>query len=326
VRIGVLGAARIAPAALLKPAATLDGVTVAAIAARDPQRARKFAARFGVPKVHTSYAHLVGDDELDAVYIPLPNGLHHEWVLAALRAGKHVLCEKPFTANASQAREVAEAASGTDRVVMEAFHYRYHPLARRMEQVVRSGQLGDIQRIETSMCFPLPRFSDIRYNYGLAGGALMDAGCYAVHCLRLLSPGTPKVTAAKALTLKRDPRIDRAMTAEFGFDTGATGRIHTSMWSSTLLRIRAAVFGTEGKLVVSNFAVPQLPSRFTLTTGGQPRRETFDRTPTYVYQLRAFAAACGGDRAANLTPPPDSVATMTLIDDIYTAAGLPLRR
>jgi predicted dehydrogenase len=327
VRIGVLGAARIAPAALVRPAAVVPGVEVAAVAARDPRRARAFAARFGVPKVHDSYPDLVADPELDAVYIPLPNGLHHQWVLAALGAGKHVLCEKPFTANASQARQVAEAASHGDRVVMEAFHYRYHPLARRMEQVVRSGQLGELERVETSMCFPLPRFGDIRYNYGLAGGALMDAGCYAVHCLRLLAAGTtPKVTAAKALTLKRDPRIDRAMTAELSFENGATGRIHTSMWSATLLRVRAAVFGSKGKLVVNNFAAPQLPSRFTLTVDRHSRRETFDRTPTYVYQLRAFLAACQGDPAANLTPPADSVATMTLIDDIYTAAGLPLRR
>jgi predicted dehydrogenase len=323
-RIGVLGAARIAPNALMKPAARVDGVEVAAVAARDPARARAFASRFGVPVAHRSYTELVNDASLDAVYIPLPNGLHHEWTLAALKAGKHVLCEKPFTSNASQAREIAEFP--TDRVVMEAFHYRYHPLARRMEEIVHGGELGEVQRVETSMCFPLPRFSDIRYNYGLAGGALMDAGCYAVHCLRLLAPGTPSVTAAKALPLKRDPRIDRAMTAEFAFEgSGATGRIHTSMWSSTLLRIRAAVFGSKGKLVVTNFAVPQLPSRFIVTVGGVRRRETFDREPTYLHQLRAFAAAVAGERGANLTPPPDSVATMSLVDEIYTAAGLPLR-
>src|SRR4029434_10557169 len=99
---------------------------------------------------------------------------------------------------------------------------RYHPLARRMDQVMRSGQLGDVQRVETSMCFPLPKFSDIRYNFGLAGGALMDAGCYAVHCLRLLSGGEPKVTSATALRLRRDPRIDRAMTAQFTLAGGAT--------------------------------------------------------------------------------------------------------
>ena len=139
--------------------------------------------------MHDSYDGLLADPSLDAVYIPLPNGLHAQWMLAALQAGKHVLCEKPFTSNAAQAREVAAAADGTGLVVMEAFHYRYHPLARRMSELVRSGELGRIQRVETAMCFPLPRFSDIRYDFSLAGGALMDVGCYAVHALRLLAPG-----------------------------------------------------------------------------------------------------------------------------------------
>ncbi len=142
-----------------------------------------------MPAVHDSYADLLADPSLDAVYIPLPNGLHAQWTLAALEAGKHVLCEKPFTANAAQAREVAAAAEGSGLVVMEAFHYRYHPLAQRMAEIVPGGELGAIQRVETAMCFPLPRFSDIRYDFSLAGGALMDAGCYAVHALRLLAPG-----------------------------------------------------------------------------------------------------------------------------------------
>jgi predicted dehydrogenase len=245
-------------------------------------------------------------------------------MLAAIKANKHVLCEKPFTSNAAQAREVADAAKGTGLVVMEAFHYRYHPMARRMENVVRSGELGEIERVETAMCFPLPRFSDIRYRFDLAGGALMDAGCYATHCLRLLAPGTPTVTAAKALTLKRDRRIDRAMTAEFRLPNGATARMQTSMWSSTLLRIRARVTGERGTMTVSNFAVPRLPSRFTVTVDGRRRRERFSGEATYVHQLRAFEAAVRGE-PSNLTPPSDSVATMSLIDDIYAAAGLPLR-
>ena len=187
-RIGVLGAARIAPAALVKPAQVVDGVEVGAVAARDRRRAEAFAARYGVPAVHDSYAAVLADPSLDAVYVPLPNGLHARWTLAALKAGKHVLCEKPFTSNAAQAREVAAAADGTGLVVMEAFHYRYHPLARRMAELVRGGELGRIERVETAMCFPLPRFSDIRYDFSLAGGALMDAGCYAVHAMRLLAP------------------------------------------------------------------------------------------------------------------------------------------
>ncbi|MDG4825862.1 Gfo/Idh/MocA family oxidoreductase [Asanoa sp. WMMD1127] len=323
-RIGVLGAARIAPAALVRAAAVVGGVEVAAIAARDRGRAEAFARRHGIATVHDSYAALVDDPSLDAVYVPLPNGLHARWTLAAVAAGKHVLCEKPFTSNAAQAVSVRDAAAGTGLVVMEAFHYRYHPLARRMAGVVREGDLGAIERVETSMCFPLPRFGDIRYQWDLAGGALMDAGCYAVHCLRMLSPGEPSVTWARARTLRRDRRIDRAMTAEFVLPGGGTGRIQASMWSSTLLRIRARVVGTRGTMSVFNYATPQLPSRFSLTVDGRRRRERFGGEPTYVHQLRAFRDAVGG-RPTNLTPPDDSVRTMTLIDAIYSAAGLPPR-
>ena len=323
-RIGVLGAARIAPGALIKPARVVDGVEVAAVAARDRRRAEAFAARHGVPAVHDSYADLLADPSLDAVYVPLPNGLHAQWTSAALAAGKHVLCEKPFTANAAQAGQVAAAADGTGLVVMEAFHYRYHPVARRMVELVHGGELGRIQRVETAMCFPLPVFSDIRYNFGLAGGALMDAGCYAVHCLRLLTPGEPSVTAAKARTLKRDRRIDRAMIAQFSLPGGATGQIHASMWSSTLLRARARVVGDRGTLTVTNPFAPQYWSRFTVEVDGRRRRERFDSEATYVHQLRAFVAAVQGE-PTNLTPPADSIATMSLIDDIYRAAGLPPR-
>jgi predicted dehydrogenase len=321
-RIGVLGAARIAPAALIRPARTTPGVTVAAIAARDPERAKAFAAKHGIETVHGSYDDLLADDSLDAIYNPLPNGLHAQWTLAALAAGKHVLCEKPFTANAAQAREVAAAAG--ELVVMEAFHYRYHPMALRMEEIVHGGELGDVRRVETAMCFPLPRFGDIRYNFGLAGGALMDAGCYALHCLRLLGPGEPQVTRATALTLKRDPRVDRAMTIDFSFASGAIGRAKASMWSRAWLDISARVVGSKGVLSVTNFAAPQFPYKFVVAVNGNRRRERFSPKPTYAYQLEAFVSAVRGEKT-NLTPPADSIATMELIDAAYLAAGLPLR-
>lgn len=322
IRIGVLGAARIAPTALIKPAQAVEGVTVAAVAARDRGRAQEFARKHGIATVHGSYAELVNDPSLDAIYNPLPNGLHAEWTIAALEAGKHVLCEKPFTANAAQAREVAAKAG--DRVVMEAFHYRYHPLAKRLQAIARSGELGEITRVETAMCFPLPRFGDIRYNYGLAGGALMDAGCYAMHSLRLAGPGEPKVVAARAKTLGRDKRIDRAMKVELSFPNGASGQVTTSMWSSDVLNITVTVTGEQGRIKVLNFAGPQFGYRFSVTVDGETRRERFSRTPTYNFQLEAFEAALRGEDT-NLTPPADSIATMDLIDAAYTAAGLPLR-
>jgi hypothetical protein len=163
--VGVLGAARIAPLAIVRPARRIPGVTVSAIAARDPQRARAFADKHGVARVHATYADLIDDPDIDAVYIPLPNALHAEWTLRAIAAGKHVLCEKPFTANAAEAHEVADAADASDVVVMEAFHYRYHSLAQRMHALVAGGALGEIRSVRTSLCFPLPKFSDIRYDY-----------------------------------------------------------------------------------------------------------------------------------------------------------------
>jgi predicted dehydrogenase len=320
-RIGVLGAARIAPSALIAPAGRIDGVAVTAIAARDRGRATAFAAKHDIPRVLDSYAAMVADPEIDAVYIPLPNGLHASWVDAAVNAGKHVLCEKPFTSNAAQAREIADRP--TDRVVMEAFHYRYHPLADRMREIVDT-ELGEIQRVETSMCFPLPRFSDIRYSYDLAGGALMDAGCYAVHAARHLGPGEPTVTGARARLLGRDRRVDRAMAVDLAYPTGATGLVRASMWSSALLRISARVVGSRGEMRVLNFVAPQLFHRLTVTVGGRKRHEKVAGDSTYAYQLRAFLAATRGE-PTNRTPPADSVATMAVIDAAYEAAGMPLR-
>ncbi|WP_206796833.1 Gfo/Idh/MocA family protein [Amycolatopsis sp. MtRt-6] len=321
-RIGILGAARIAPAALVKPASAVSTISVTAIAARSAERAQAFASRHSVPRVHPSYEALLADPDIDAVYNPLPNGLHGRWTRAALEAGKHVLCEKPFTANAAEAREIAALAASSDRVVMEAFHYRYHPLALRVEEIVASGELGVLERVETALCFPLPKFSDIRYDYGLAGGATMDAGCYAVHMARVFGGETPSVVSASARL--RSPRVDRAMTAELSYPSGHTGRIECSMWSSSVLRISAKVIGSRGSVSVVNPVMPQAFHRFTVRVDGHRRTEKFPRRATYAYQLDAFAAAVLRGEPVK-TSAADAVETMTVIDEIYRAAGLPLR-
>jgi predicted dehydrogenase len=321
-RIGVLGAASIAPSALIKPAENNAEVVVAAVAARDAARAQEFAAKHGIARVHESYEALIADPDLDAVYNPLPNGLHGRWTRAALAAGKHVLCEKPFTANAAEAREIADLAAESDRVVMEAFHYRYHPLALRVEQIVASGELGKLERVEAALCFPLPKFSDIRYNYSLAGGATMDAGCYAVHMARTFGGSTPEVVSAQAKL--RDPQIDRAMTAELLFFGGHTGRVRCSMWSSHLLQISASVVGDRGKLHVLNPILPQAFHRLAVRSADGKRVERFSRRASYAYQLDAFANAVLRGETVKTTPE-DAVENMTVIDAIYSTAGLPLR-
>jgi predicted dehydrogenase len=319
VRIGTLGAARITPAALVKPARNSGEAQLVAVAARDRSRAQAFASKHGIPTVHDSYRTLLADPTIDAIYNPLPNGLHAEWTIAALEAGKHVLCEKPFTANAKEAEDVAAVASRTGLVVMEAFHYRYHPLAARMREIVAGGELGTIRRVDTALCFPLPRFSDIRYRYDLAGGATMDVGTYTVHMARLLGREEPEVVSADAKLRTAD--IDRAMRAELVFPSGHTGRVTCSMWSSRVVQTHARVTGDRGELRVINPTSPQLWHRMRIEADGNRRTERFTRRPTYEFQLDAFCAAVLRGEPT-LTPPADSIANMRVLDAIYVAAGM----
>jgi predicted dehydrogenase len=323
-RIGTLGAARIAPPALVRPARQVDGVQVAAVAARDRSRAQEFASKHGIPQVHDDYDSLIADPGIDAVYNPLPNGLHAEWTEKALRAGKHVLCEKPFTANAAEAERVAAVANETGLVVMEAFHYRYHPVAEQLRTIVRSGELGELRRISTSMCIPLPLPNDIRYDYDLAGGAGMDVGCYATHMNRLVAGAEPRVVRAEAKLAR--PNVDRWLRAELRYSDGLSGSMTCALFSATLLSIRIKVSGDDGALNLFNPTGPQFGYRMTVKTGGRKRRVKVDgaKTPTYVYQLTAFRDAVRDGKPV-LTPPEDSIANMRVIDAIYEAAGLPVR-
>ena len=321
-RIGCLGAARIAPAALVRPTRAVADAAFAAIAARDRTRAESFARRHGISRVLDSYDALVTDDGIDAVYIPLPNALHAEWATKALEAGKHVLCEKPLTSNAAEAEALAAVAERTGLVLMEAFHWRYHPLAHRLLEIVGSGELGEVRRLEASFCFPLPSRRDIRWQLDLAGGALMDAGCYAVHIVRTLAGAEPEVVSADARL--RMPGVDRFVTADLRFADGRFARVSASMWSSRVLRLFATVEGDRGRLRVFNPIAPHMFHRLTVSTTEGRRREKVRGDSTYTYQLRAFVEAVRNGTTP-LTPPSDSVANMRVIDAIYRAAGLQLR-
>jgi predicted dehydrogenase len=204
IRIGILGAAAIVPMAVTGPARSVPEVRITSIAARDPKRAERFARRHHIPRVHETYDALLSDPEIDAVYNPLPNSLHAEWTMRALRAGRHVLCEKPFASNATEAMEMARAAQETGKVLSEGFAYRYHPLAMRMKEVI--GELGKIRHIEARFGFLLPVLSNIRFRFELAGGALMDTGCYPISLVRFLLGTEPTVMNAKARLVK--PQVD----------------------------------------------------------------------------------------------------------------------
>jgi predicted dehydrogenase len=319
-RIGTLGAATITPFSLIGPARQVEGVEVTAVAARSEARAMVFAKKHGIARVLPSYEALVTDPDVDAVYVPLPNRHHAEWTTRALRAGKHVLCEKPFTANAAEAHAVAAVAAASGKVCMEAFHWRHHPFADRVVEILASGELGAVTRVETFMCIPLPVPGDIRYRLDLAGGATMDVGAYAIHMLRTFGGEPAAVTSAKAQLAS--PGVDRSMTATFAMQSGATGVATCSLWSWKLLKIEARITCERGSLFAWNPIAPQFVTHKLVVRGPNgDRTERFGRDATYTLQLRRFADVIAG-RAPLLTGPEESVRNMEWIDAVYRAAGL----
>jgi predicted dehydrogenase len=322
IRIGILGAAGIAPEALIDPARSNNEVEIVAVATRNRDRAVDFAAEYGIATVHGSYEDLIADPDIDVVYNPTPNGLHGVWTVAAVAAGKHVFCEKPFTANAAEARSVAAAVSTSDRVVMEAFHYRYHPLTLRTIEIVRSGELGNLVSVEAGFGGPGAPSDDIRWSLPLAGGALMDVGCYPVHLLRSVVGLEPTVTGAVAQ--EADPGVDGEMTIELEFAGGISGLVRTSMQSPEPY-IYARFVGEDGELEVENPFIPQRGNTLTIRSGGTTRTETTTTEPSYNFQLRALADVLL--RGAPIVTDVDSaIKNMDVIDAAYLAAGLPLRQ
>jgi predicted dehydrogenase len=299
-------------------------VQVVAIAARDEAKARAFAAKHGLPRVRRTYQELLEDRDIDAVYVPLPNSFHTVWSARAMTAGKHVLCEKPLVCNANEAETLSTLARQTGRVLAEAMHYRYHPLARRIREIVASGALGAIEHIEGRFSFPVFLSSNIRYNYSLGGGATMDQGCYAVNLIRFVSGEEPRVIDAQARLAS--PDVDRFMTANFALPTGGTARLTCSIWSLEIFRCSLRVRGTQGELRVTNPVAPQLFHSLKWSVNGEAQREHFGGCEsTFFYQLRAFADAVRNGTPI-ITGAAEAAANMRVIDDIYRAAGLQLRR
>jgi predicted dehydrogenase len=318
-RIGVLGAARITELALAGPAKD-TGVRLVSVAARNRARAEDFAARHGIERTVGSYADVINDPEVEAVYNPLPNGLHAPWNVAALAAGKHVLSEKPFASNAEEAAEVRDAARGRGLVLMEGFHYVFHPVTRRLHELLASGALGELRQVETTMVMPEPQPDDPRWSLALAGGALMDVGCYSLHAQRVLAPwtgGEPTLVEARA---KERSGVDEWLDADLVFPSGAVGSARCSMVADRL-EFSCRLVGSRGQAFAPNFVQPHVDDRVIVTTPDGERTEHLGRRSSYTYQLEAFAAAVREGAPLPLDVD-DAVANMRLIDACYEAAGL----
>nr|WSZ94631.1 Gfo/Idh/MocA family oxidoreductase [Streptomyces sp. NBC_00857] len=324
-RIGILGAARIAELSIVGPAHA-GGHRLVAVAARDRERAGAFAAAHGVERVADSYAELVADPDIEVVYNPLANSLHGPWNLAALQAGKHVLTEKPSASNAAEAAEVHEAAAKAGTVFMEGFHYLFHPVTRRLHELLSSGELGDLRHVDTVVAMPAPPDSDIRWSLPLAGGALMDLGCYSLHAQRVLAPwagGAPRLIAARGGEKAEAAGVDEWLDADLEFPGGATGTARCHM-AHHRFEMSCRVVGSRGEATAVNFVQPHLDDRVVVRTSAGERTEELGRRSSYTYQLDAFAAHLRHGTPLVLDAD-DALTTMRLIDDTYRAAGFPVR-
>ncbi|MDQ0464368.1 putative dehydrogenase [Caulobacter ginsengisoli] len=304
-RIGILGAARIAPPALIAPARDNPDAEVVAVAARDGDRARAFAETHGIPEALDNYEALIASDTVDAIYNALPPARHADLTVAALKAGKHVLCEKPFALNAAEAQAMVTAADETGQVLMEAFHYRYHPMFEAI-LAARAG-LGRLKRIEAVFSVPIAETpGEIRYDAALGGGALMDLGTYPLHWCRSLAGREPRIVSVTRRL--HAGGADIATRAELDFGEGLTAVIDCAMDEGP--RATLEVEGELGRLSAINPLSPQLGHQ--LTVGDETM--TFSRETTYSFQLKAFVAAVQGGPV--ITGGRDAVGQMAAIDAI----------
>nr|WP_296076221.1 Gfo/Idh/MocA family oxidoreductase [uncultured Actinoplanes sp.] len=315
-RIGILGAARIADQGIITPARIL-GHRVVAVAARDRGRADAFAAEHGITRAHDTYASVAADPEVDLVYNALVNSLHTEWNIAALRAGKHVLSEKPLAANAAQARSVRAVAAESPGRVVEGFHYRYHPVNLRLGELTTSGRLGEIRRVDLVLTTPPPPDTDPRWSLGLAGGATMDLGCYVLDAARVFGSwigAEPRIVSVEAEL--RAPEVDSAMRVELDYGGGVTGHCRWDM-DAAERTMTWTVTGSDGSATSAAFAVPHLDNRLGVTRHGETSVAVLGDQTSYTYQLARIAASLT-DRASLDGP----VANAELIDECYRRAGL----
>jgi predicted dehydrogenase len=307
---------------LVEPARLGAEASVDVVAARDPERARRFAAEHGIPRVARDYAEVVRDPEIDVIYNPLPMHLHEYWTIEALRAGKHVLCEKPFAANAVEAERMVRAAEQTGLLLVEAFHYRYHPLFERILAVVQSGQLGAIRHMEAVFKIAIKDRDDLRQRYDTAGGATMDLGCYPLHWMRTVAGTEPRVLSARAE--QGAPDVDVVMQAELAFPGGITGHMATSMADHEKFYSSLRIEGQHGTLIAQNPLAPHHGHELRLQQRGEDRVEKVEGQTTYRHQLLAFVDAVRTGKRLP-TMGADSIHNMRLIDAVYRAAGLPVR-
>jgi predicted dehydrogenase len=328
--IGILGASTIAPAALVLPARRRDDLRATAIAARRPGAADRFASEWEIPRATQSYLDVVTDPSIDVVYVSLAVRDHAKWSIAALDAGKHVLCEKPAALTASEAHAMVDAARRNRRRLLEGFHYRHHPLFAAVQDILRAAPSGGVVEMSSAILGSRPFQADsVLHDAALGGGALRHSGCYALHWMRTLMKAEPSVTAASA-SINRGG-ADGESTVDLRFPGGEGGRILSSFNRDPTADEgpQLTVRFEHGRLEVDGLIVPQAGNRLRLWHEGDL---VIDRSiagaSSYDLQLAYMIESIASGRGDEATTPDerDLVAGAHLLDDAYARMQAPTRR
>ncbi|MFN3911260.1 Gfo/Idh/MocA family protein [Hyphomonas sp.] len=323
IRIGILGAAKIGPDALIKPVKKRDDCIIVCVAARDRARAKAYADRHAIADTAESYEALIARPDIDLIYNALPPHRHADLSIAALEAGKAVLCEKPFAMNAAEAQRMVNASKRTGRPLIEAFHYRFHPMFESVLAHVRGGAIGRLCAIKADFSVPIPNQpGELRYDPALGGGALMDLGCYALHWARTVAGSEPHVVKAQSSLTAQG--ADLTTRAELVFDGNIIAQIRTSMAPDQRLKALLALKGSGGTLIARNPLSPHRGHSIAVLKDGEVERYTVPGETTYDHQL-AHVVSVLKTNVPPLTGGADGVANMALIDAIYAAAGVARR-
>ena len=313
---GILGPGRIAP----RIVRALDGNErgeLRAIAGRDAERSRAFAARHGDPTVHPAFDALLGDPAVDVVYIALPNGLHAEWTIRALDAGKHVLCEKPLALTVADVDAIAAAAARNDRIAVEAFMYLHHPQTLRTLELVRSGALGDVQLVSAAFSFFLERPDDPRIDPDQGGGSLWDVGCYAVSIARRIAAAEPVGIAGFGRFDERG--VDRSFVGSLRFPGGLLAHFESGFTAPD--RERVEVVGSAATLVVEHPFLPEPdgpPPVLTILRDGAAEPVEVESVDDYRSEVDDLQAAIldGTEPRVSLGFSRGNIATLVELDRV----------
>jgi len=320
IKWGILGCANIARKAVIPGILGADNSELYAVSSRSQDKAKKFADDFGAAVYYNNYDKLLADEKVEAVYIPLPNGLHKEWVIKAAEAGKHILCEKPLSGKNKKEAEAMFAAAKKNKVkLMEAFMYRFQPFVIRLKEMIDQGIIGEIKEIKSNFAFDIThRKDDIRLNADLDGGALNDIGCYTVNVSRYLMGEMPK-KVANFFQKKTTEGVDLSGSGTLYFTGGRFASVYYSINSYNEQDLE--VIGTEGIIRIPDFFSWKEDNYFLIEKNGEVEKMAAETGPQYQLEVEAFAEAVIKDKEVPLKVEVETYANLEVMDAMRKSAA-----